>query len=93
MIEQATVKFPAANKMIKFTLCRVSICNRMNRGIGMRKVMMSHAMVIEAVAWRISARESESTKVRHVRSKLGSSPDTGHRSKASSSSQQDGTGR
>jgi hypothetical protein len=50
MMEQATVKFPVANKTIKLTLWRVSICSRMNSGIGIRKVMMSQTMVIDAVA-------------------------------------------
>jgi hypothetical protein len=50
MMEQATVKLPAAKRMIRLTLWRVSICSRMNSGIGMRKVMMSHTIVMDAVA-------------------------------------------
>jgi hypothetical protein len=50
MMEQATVKFPAANRMIKLILWRVSICRRINRGMGIRKAMMSYTIVIDAVA-------------------------------------------
>ena len=54
-MEQATVKLPAANRMIKLILWRVSICSRMNSGICMRKVTTSHTMVMDAVAYRMSA--------------------------------------
>jgi len=57
MMEQATVKFPAANKLIKVNLSRNPICNWTNIGIGMKKVTMSHAMVIDAVALQSQLRK------------------------------------
>lgn len=93
MIEQATVKFPAANRMIKAILWRVSICNRMNSGIGMRKVIMSHAIVMDAVAWKLSALGSQVKMTHHLHSKSDNLPNICRRSMASSSSRRDGTGR
>jgi hypothetical protein len=93
MIEHATVKFPAANRMIRLTLWRVSICSRMDSSIGTRNVMMSHTMVIDAVAWSILALGNEGASIFYVHSKPGSLRDTDPQSKVSSFSRPGGTGR